>query len=309
MRRVKYSSYIIAGSGIGLRVVLVVAAVLALLSGLFLYVRFSMAVSDIPPKLKDLPAITVVDGRIVAPIEVNKTVKLADGGKIIYDTMRTDIAGTEIPEGLDGYITATQIFIPIKSRCPYQTKKLGNYTPISVEKLPNGTIKFEKQFNRFKSIVGLFCVGIGLLMFIAILLTFGFLYVLILGINMLFRHNLTAGQVGRLLVAPYCMLLSAISVFGFLISSAYIPWFMLLPVVYFSIDIIISIYFPMLNGFSDLILNEIPFLFKLPWIVGIPMVLIWYFIWSGSISIYRDRQKALLDLMKPKNSTEKSDKE
>jgi len=178
-----------------------------------------------------------------------------------------------------------------------------------VEKLPNGTIKFEKQFNRFKSIVGLFCVGIGLLMFIAILLTFGFLYVLILGINMLFRHNLTAGQVGRLLVAPYCMLLSAISVFGFLISSAYIPWFMLLPVVYFSIDIIISIYFPMLNGFSDLILNEIPFLFKLPWIVGIPMVLIWYFIWSGSISIYRDRQKALLDLMKPKNSTEKSDKE
>lgn len=316
-RKFKFSSYVIAGQGIGLRVILPFAAFMGILCGFGLYIATMMAYGDIIDGLKQLPHFKISHGKIVEPIEKEKLIKLTDQYNLILDTEKFDIKESDVPQNAFMYITASKVYLQVGvflKDCPLISEKARErfqnaFVPINLSDVKYGTYSVEKELIRVISMYKLFCVFIAAQMVLTILVTFLIIWVFVWFLELFLKHGLTSGQLARLLTMPYCTLVGGVIILGLSLGSWFIPWFLFMPYVTMNINLIAAI-----MPFGELISSayrgySFPFLMQLGWMAGLPLLLIWYFIWVGSIRISRERQKEFMEQMKPKAEPKEENEE
>lgn len=316
-RKVKFSSYVIGGQGIGLRVILPFAALMSIICGVGLYLLITMPYSGIIDGLKTLPNFRISYGKIVEPVQKEKAIRLTDEYNVVLNTAVANVDKEEIPANAFMYITATKVYLkagifisgmdllPEKAR----TNPSVDLLPIDISKIKAGEYKSERELTRLLSMFKLFCVFISVQMFFVILITFLIIWLIVCFLELILKHGLTCGQLGRLLTMPYCTLVGAAIVIGLLMKSWYVPWFLFMP--YISLNVaLIALSLPVIGDLINMAYSSFsfPFLMKLGWIAGLPLLFVWYFVWVGSIRIARERQKEFIDQLntkaKPKEETE-----
>ena len=305
----KFSRYVIGGQGIGLRVILPFAAFMGIICSIGLYFVVMLPYLGIVDGLKTLPDFRIAYGKIVEPVQKEQIIKLTDNYNAVLNTAIADVKKEEIPQNAFIYITATKVYLKtgmIVSGIDWLPEKVRTcpkniFTPIELKNVEQGTYNPNKELTRFISMFKLFCVFVGVQMFFVILITFLILWLIVWFLELLLKHGLTGPQLGRLLTMPYCTLVGATIILGLLLKSWYVPWFLFMPYITLNVKLI-ALIIPVFGDLINLAYKgfSFPFLMKLGWIAGLPLLLIWYFMWVSSIALTRERQKELVKQMNEK---------
>ena len=292
MKRI-INSYVFAGQGIGLRFVLLVACFFALLLGIGTYVASLNPLNKLEESLQEIAQITVLDGQIVSPIYVDKEIPTVLG-TVEFNTAVSFITPDALITDAMMYVTQTQVFVksPNERVVPMQIRaisqaidtKNGVYREVKVSQFQDRVFSPIAVIQKVKSLLGLGTIGLGIIVFVALIFDFLLTYAIVIFLNLFMRLKLTIAQLGRLLVVPW----TALIIGSFILTAmkkSMITWW---------IALYIRMTTPSIQvGYS----TENAFAHFMPmWWMMILLafgVLTVYIVWASGLSLYKERRDEL----------------
>ncbi len=299
-----FEIYVLAGRGIGLRFILLVASLVALGISIFFYVRTVSALSILQTVFADIPNIVVMDGEIISPLYSQKRYETLLG-TIEFNTQKHYILPSTTTTDAFIYITKTQIYIHensglIKRTCNrfnLDAVRFANgnlYREIRTADIKNQYINVDVLIGKVKSLVGLFFIAFGITVFCLFVLDFFVFYLITLLFKFVFGLKLTTGQVGRLSIASWGLMAFIILVLNACkIVTTF--WWLSIFLRFTGPSVVISGNMPPVSIVGQF--------FPMWWLSIFVFLgcLIIHFTWSTGLSLYKQRRDELIrSVEKPK---------
>lgn len=292
MKRI-INSYVFAGQGIGMRFALLVACFFALLIGIGTYVATLNPLNKLEESLKEIPQITVLEGKIISPIYADKKIPTILG-TLEFNTAVSFITPETLITDAMVYVTQTQVFvkspnervIPMQFRAisrPIDTKN-GIYREVKVSHFQDRVFSPIAAIQKVKSVLGLGSIALGIIVFTALIFDFLLTYAIVLFLNLFMRLKLTIAQLGRLLVVPWT----------FLIIGSFILTAMKKSLITWWVSLFLRMTTPSVQSrFS----TENAFVYFMPswWMIILLAfgILTVYIVWASGLSLYKERRDEL----------------